>query len=488
MAYIRKLVLFTVLAALFLLTVGIKSSTAEITYQGSSLVLKGLTNQTYNLTSHFLHIINIETLINGTGLHEPVKVSSIINTKRSTENNQNATKTSEKSSESIVSRFWQDYLEASLTVKILVLILLYLIISIILLFISILINRQIKTKKRKKYNDLKNEYQEQLASFLFDDDVERIEIKGINKKVNRQILIDELIDLHTNLHGEAANKLKDLYFNLSLHKDSLNKFYKGRWDKKAKGMSELSQMDVKDANEKIKEFVNSKNPILRTQAQVAMVKLAEEDPLSFLDSLETELSYWEQINIYDALIYHQIKIESFERWLDSKNPSVVIFALRMIELFKQASSGEKVRELLFHENSEIALAAVKSMNQLQLADYKEDIKVLYRSETLKLVNILETQRKNKDEKDIKSLDDLIPRRIRYEIINYFETLITPQDIPFLEQVVHEQESSYKIRLLAVKIILSNQPEGEAKLDDLLKNSDDELIKKMIINVKQNQEI
>jgi hypothetical protein len=484
MAYRRKHVLFTVVAMLLLWTAGIKSSQAEITNPEESFVLKSLKAKTHTLTNHYLLIIFSDALTNGIGTATPTKGKSDIQAQTNAANNQ----TTENSSQSIVVRFWQDFLKATITVKILIIILLYLLLSILVLFLSILINRQIKTRQRKKYNDLKNEYQEQLASFLFDDDVERIEFKGINKKTNRQIFIDELMDLHNNLHGEAANKLKDLYFNLSLHKDSLNKFYKGRWDKKAKGLSELSQMDVKDANDKIKEYVNSKNPILRTQAQVAMVKLAEEDPLSFLDTLESELSYWEQVNIYDALIYHQINIESFERWLDNKNHSVVIFALRMIGLFKHVSSGDKVRELLFHESSEIAHAAVKSMKQLELADYAEDLKVLYRSETLKLVNILETQRENKDEKDIKSLDDLIPRRIRFEIIDCFQAIVTTQDLPFLEQVVKEQESSYKIRLLAVKIILSIQPEGEERLNDMLKNSDDELIKKMIINVKQNQEL
>jgi len=487
MAYMRKHVLLTVVAVLFFGAAGVKTSNAEITSLRGSLVFKDFVAGGHALTGQPCPIYFKNYLAGFTAIVQ-IKENIRNNKEGIAVSMQTTAQPSGNNTDGIVVGLWKDYLEAQIKVKILIIILLYLLLSIIVLFISILIHRQIKARQRKRNNDLKDEYQEQLASFLFDDDVERIEFKGINKSSNRQIFIDELIDLHTNLHGEAANKLKDLYFNLSLHKDSLNKVYKGRWDKKAKGLSELSQMDVKDANEKIREYVNSKNPILRMQAQVAMVKLAEEDPLSFLDNLESELSYWEQVNIYDALIYHQINIESFERWLDNKNSSVVIFALRMIGLFKHIESGEKVRELLFHDNSEIALAAVKAINQLELAEYIDDLKVLYRSETLKLVNILETQRKDEDEKDIKSLDDLIPRRIRYEIIDCFQSVVSPQDIPFLEQVVKEDESSYKIRLLAVKIMLSVKPEGEARLNDLLNNSDNELIKKMIINVKQNQEL
>ena len=376
--------------------------------------------------------------------------------------------------------------QASLKVKILVVILIYLVASILILFVSILIHRHIKTRQRRKIRELKDEYQEQLASFLFDDEVERIEFRGINKKANRQIFIDELMELHNNLHGEVADKLKDLYFNLELHKDSLSKVYKGKWYLKTKGFGELAQMDVKDANDNIRKYTNSKHPVLRMEAQVAMVKLAEERPLSFLDNLEHELSYWEQINIYDTLIYHQITIDSFEEWLESKNPSVVVFCLRMIGLFKHIHSGPKVRELLFSDNPEIALAAVQAMKSLEMAEYVEDLKVLYRSETLKLINVLETQRKDKSEKEIRSLDDLLPRKTRFEIVKAIAPLASAEEVPFLQQVVLEPENSHKIRLLAISILYSIRPEGEKSIEEMLAG-DDELVKKMINNVKQNQE-
>ncbi|TVQ14979.1 MAG: hypothetical protein EA361_06800 [Bacteroidetes bacterium] len=394
--------------------------------------------------------------------------------------------TSQRQSPGTLETLFHRFVEASLKVKILVVILVYLVVSILVLFISILINRYLKTRQRQRRKELKDEYQEQLASFLFDDEVEKIEFRGINKKLNREIFIDELMDLHNNLHGEVADKLKDLYFNLGLHKDSLNKLYKGKWYQKTKGFGELAQMDVKDANEKIVQYTNSKHPVLRMEAQVAMVKLAEERPLSFLDNLESELSYWEQINIYDTLIYHQITIDSFEEWIDNPNPSVVVFCLRMIALFKHVHSGARVRELLFHDNPEISLAAVQAMKSLEIPEYVNDLKMLYRSETLQLVNILETQRKNKTEKEIRSLDDLIPRKIRYEIVKSLRPIATNDDVPFLEQVVMEPENSYKIRILAITILSSLKPAGEKCINEML-NGDNELVKKMINNVKQTQE-
>jgi hypothetical protein len=386
----------------------------------------------------------------------------------------------------LLDQLWLRFGEASLIVKVLLVILIYLILSVIILFITILVHRQIKANQYHQRKQLQNEYQEQLAGFLFDEKLETVKFRGINKRNNRQLLINEIMELHNNLHGEVADKLRDLYFNLNLHKDSLHNVHHGRWDKQARGFGELAQMNVKDANDKIRTYINSKNNILRTEAQVALVKLSDNDPLGFLDELQHELSYWEQVKLYDTMIYHQIEIDAFDRWLFSNNPSVVIFALRMISLFKHVQSGDRVRELLFSDNPDIALAAIKALKALELSEFVEDTKILFRSETLKLENVLKEHRRQKNQKDIKSMDDLTPRKIRFEIVSAMMAIATENEIPFLEQVMLDNESSYKLRLMAIAVMLSIRPGGAARLDAIMETGDD-LVKKMIINAKQNQE-
>ena len=387
---------------------------------------------------------------------------------------------------------WQrlrlQYLESTLKVKILAVILLYLLLSIFILFVSIVINRHIKTTQRRKNQQIKDEYQSQLASFLFDEEIEHIEFHGINKPRNRQIFIDEIRDLHSNLHGETADKLKDLYFNLGLHKDSLKKVYKSRWDVKAKGFRELAQMNVRDANKQILNYVNSKNPILRVDAQVAMVKLSEGNPLSFLDNLTYELSYWEQINIYDTLIYHQINIDSFEPWLMNDNQSVVIFAIRMIGLFKHTQSAPMVRELLNNENPEIRLSAVNALSELEIPLYINDLKNLYLKESEALRIIIEEAEANgaMNGSEVLSLEDVLPRRIRYAIVEALGPIASEEDIPFFKDIIKDYMNSYNLRMLAIRVVASLKPEGEKSLEELLSEADP-VLQNMIINVKQNLE-
>lgn len=394
-------------------------------------------------------------------------------------------------SQSVWQRIRTIYLEAPLKVKVLLVILAYLLISLFVLFLAILINRQIKTRRRKKVRILKQEYQEQLADFLFNDEIETIEFRGINTRKNRQIFIDELRFLHSNLYGETASKLRDLYFNLELHKDSLRKVYHRRWHTKSKGFREVAQMDVKDANDYISGFTNSKNPIIRVEAQVAMVKLSDEQPLAFLDDLTYELSDWEMINIYDTLIYHQINIDSFEPWLDSENNSVVVFALRMIMLFKHAQTIPKVKQLLFHEQPEIRLAATKALKPMESAEYIPELMQLYRDETYRLQEILrEFEENEKDKKpgliEARSLEDILPRSIKYEIVEALKPIASANEIPFLTEVAGNPDNSFIIRMLALHIMASLGQEGNHRLDELLKDADPTL-NNMIINVKQNPE-
>jgi hypothetical protein len=403
-------------------------------------------------------------------------------------NNDNISSESNPENISIWQKIAIYYQDNILKAKILLVILAYLLISVFLLFFAIVINRYQKTIKRNKIRRIKDEYQDQLASFLFDDEAEHFEFQGIDRALNRQIFIDELRDLHANLHGETAEKLRDLYFNLGLHKDSIRKVYKRRWDIKAKGFRELAQMDVKDANDQIIKYVNSKNPILRVDAQVAMVKLSEQNPLSFLDNLDYELSYWEQINIYDTLVYHQINIDSFEPWLNNPNSSVVTFAIRMIGLFKHVQSAAQVREMLRDESPEVRFAAVQALGALEMTIYTEDLKSLFYRETEILRIIIEEAKESGEMNgsEVLALDDIYPRKIRFAIVDAMRAIATEDDIPFLSEIGKDYLNSHKIRLLSLNIIAAIRPRGDKALDEMSEGADIEL-KNMIMNVKENQE-
>lgn len=318
--------------------------------------------------------------------------------------------------------------------------------------------------------------------YLFDEEAGQFEFNDIHDPAYRQIFIDVIHDLHANFHGETAEKLRNLYFNLELHKDSLSKIKNRNWHIKGKGFRELAQMDVKEATPLIQKFINVKNPILRIDAQVAMVKLSGQNPLDFLEKINYELSYWEQINIYNTLVYHQINVDSFEPLLSNPNSSVVAFAVRMIGLFKHVQSADKVKQLLNDDCPDVRLAAVKTIGAFENPIYTDALKALFLKET-KIISVMKTD-KEKPKKanchQLLTLDDLAHRKIRHAILEVMHAIASTEDIPFLKAIVLDAKNSIRIRTNALSILNTIPTEGKAILDKLRANEDEQLIR--IINV------
>lgn len=384
-------------------------------------------------------------------------------------------------------RFLNYYRNSGLAVHVLVIILCVLVFSLFSLFFIIMINRILKTTKRGEVEKRKLLYQEQLATYLFDEEIEQVEFKDLQDPFSRQIFTDVLRDLHSNLHGETADRLKNLYFNLDLHKDSINKINNSSWHIKAKGFREVAQMDVKEAEPLLRKYVNAKKPILRIDAQVALVKLSENNPLGFLDNIDYELSYWEQINIYDTLLYHQIDVDSFEPFLNNPNSSVVVFAVRMIGYFKHIDALEKVKNLLNDNSPEVRLAAVKTIGAFEDPLYNEGLKTLFLKET----ECINTQIEDKDRpkrangKQVESLDDLPHRKIRHAILEVMRATASNDDIPFLKSLAVDSENSTRVKTDALSILNLLHPEGKAVLSKLKANGNVEL-KKIIDIIIENQ--
>jgi len=367
-------------------------------------------------------------------------------------------------------KFVNRYQIASLKVKILVVIIIYLLFSLVLLFIFIIINRTIKTRERKQAKNIRETYQEELTSYLFGEENQVFEFTGINHSFNRDIFINELLSLHNNLYGEAAIRLRDLYFNLDLYKDSLRKIDKRRWDIKAKGFKELAQMDVKDSSRQISKYVSSRNKILRMESQLALVKLNEEDPLFFLDDFKYELTEWEQINILNTLRYHEINIDSFERWMDNSNDSVVMFSVKLAGLFKHIQSWPKVLELLEHENPDVRLVAIKTLDMFEIAENTGPFIEIYMKEQWL------------EEKKDDAFYNIYMDRNRLAAIHALKSVATADEIPFFEYVL-KTEKDFNILKKAVGILLEITPGGPDFVDQAYERADPEL-RKIIENTKQ----
>ncbi len=310
----------------------------------------------------------------------------------------------------------------------------------ILLFI-ILLNRNRMERVEKLQQFLLEKYQSMIIDYLYGNTTPD-EFRSIaSNNFSRQVLIDQLIDVSVNLKGDANKKLLALYKHLGLDRDSISRAHDYRWHKKIKGFRELAFMDIKDANATIYKALNSSNEILRMEAQIALVRLSDENSFEFLTHLTRPFSLWEQITLHDLIIQHDLLIPSFQKWLDSPNPTVVMFVLRMIREFSQAEAEDKIREILVHTEPAVRQLAVQVAGDMKMRSTCEVMRSMYKTQDY---------------------------NICLEIIRSLGKMPDPSMIGFLKLVI-DKEDDVQLQIEATKAMENIGEEGISALVKLMKS-------------------
>ena len=313
--------------------------------------------------------------------------------------------------------------------------------TMIILLLVILLNRTRMEKEEDLKQYLAETYQGMIIDFLFTGSSPDRFRSIASDTYRRQALIDQMIDVSVNLKGDAEEKLCGLYLYLGLDRDSIKRANNIRWHKKIKGFRELAFMNIKDANNAIYKALNSKNEILRMEAQIALVRLTDEDPFSFLLQLSRPFSLWEQITLHELIIQHDLPVPEFKKFLKASNPTVVMFALRMIREFKQKDAEDDLRETLEHSSQEVRRLAVQVAGDLEMRSSLEVMKRMYKSQDYNTC---------------------------LEIIRSMAKMPDPSLMGFLKLVL-DKEDDVQLQIEATKAIENNGEEGVKTLVKLMKS-------------------
>jgi len=313
--------------------------------------------------------------------------------------------------------------------------------TMLILLVVILLNRTRMEKEEDLKQYLAETYQGMIIDYLFTGSSPDRFRSIASDTYRRQALIDQMIDVSVNLKGDAEEKLCGLYLYLGLDRDSINRANDYRWHKKIKGFRELAFMNIKDANDSIYKALNSKNDILRMEAQIALVRLSDEDPFNFLFQLVRPFSLWEQITLHELIIQHDLPVPEFKRYLKAPNPTVVMFALRMIKEFKQKDAEDDLRDTLEHSSPEVRRLAVQIAGDMEMRSSLEVMKRMYKSQDYNTC---------------------------LEIIRAMAKMPDPSLMGFLKLVL-DKEDDVQLQIEATKAIENNGEEGVKTLVKLMKS-------------------
>jgi hypothetical protein len=251
-------------------------------------------------------------------------------------------------------------------------------VTMVILLITILLNRRRMEKEAKLRQYLLEQYQSLIIDYLFGNTTSVAFRSIASDNYRRQVLIDQMIDVSVNLKGDSEDKLTRLYMELQLDRDSIRRAHSRKWHLRIKGFRELAFMGIKEANDEMYKSLNSRNEILRMEAQIALVRLSDKEHFDFLSKLERPFSLWEQITLHDLILQHNIPVPEFRKWLGSPNPTVVMFALRMIREFKQRDAEPDVKIALLHRDHRVSKLAVEVSGDLDLRGTLDTMKRMYK--------------------------------------------------------------------------------------------------------------
>lgn len=191
----------------------------------------------------------------------------------------------------------------------------------------------------------------------------------------RKILISLFLKIKNEISGEIAESIHKLYLQTGLVSYALARLKHKKWYVIAKGIRELNQFNVKEAHDEVLLHINHPRREVRKEMQIYMLNLFYFEGLSFLNLLEMQLSEWDQIQLLGTLQRLKNQQEIYiNPWLESANDSVVIFALKLAEIYNITESRSTILQLLNHDSKKIRLEAIRVLSHLNVLKAKEVLK------------------------------------------------------------------------------------------------------------------
>lgn len=330
----------------------------------------------------------------------------------------------------------------------------------IAIIVFLLLRRFYTERERKMIAATEQSLAHYLSSFLNSPDgalrIEIIsELKKLCNRSYRQLYVrKEIVRLHSHLEGEAKQDLKNLYIKLGLHRVPLQQLKMGPWYAKIEAIREFAQLEIHEYSSIIQRYRNDIHPSLQFEVINAGFAMRIERPFEFL-SFGRFLSDWQQINLLTSITNSgELDVPNFETYIFSTEPSIAMFAFRLMKTFQQRPTEAALVQGLHSTNVGVQKSCLELIASLQLQEF--DVKLI------SLYNAC-----NEDESCVQllyCLEALGTSTARAFILECFST------------------ASFQIKQIIVERLIDKKNTSllQAILQDFLKNEKDEDFKNYIV--------
>jgi hypothetical protein len=233
----------------------------------------------------------------------------------------------------------------------------------------VLMARYYRKKRERCKEVIKTKYLRIIASYLSGkDDAALPKFPGLGNKFNRKILMNQLYDLSESLIGRQGERLNALY-NLPQLQMLLKKGMNMRSSAaRIKYLRLYSVVPLTyDHYRCVQKYLDSPDPQLRLAAQLAILNYNPRLIGDILRSCSCHLTTWDQMHLFDMMIRRTSEPVDYYDFIHEENPTVVVFALRMIRfLYLKNEKEHEIVTLLGHSNDQVRYEALKTASDLNI--------------------------------------------------------------------------------------------------------------------------
>lgn len=223
----------------------------------------------------------------------------------------------------------------------------------VVLYLLIIESRNRKIKREKLRAEYRTKIEKLMFSVVFQN-VSFLEVKENREYMAlwdvylfRKVMTESILDLHKNYEGIYAQKLEQFYKESGLINTSFKKLKSLKWEVKCKGITELAEMNVVEAFDKMVALSKARNKALKIIAINACIKLAGTKGIVHLTTHPHPIDDWTQLNIIAAFKKHDIgDTKGVELLLESQNTTVVTLGLKLIKELRLTQKLKYVEQLI----------------------------------------------------------------------------------------------------------------------------------------------
>lgn len=233
----------------------------------------------------------------------------------------------------------------------------------------------------------------------------------ISKSWCKEMLIDDLIRLKSNLKGKAAKNILFIYKKLDLNNYSASLIRDFRKHKKYEGIHHFQSLCYKPGISLLKKYLFNPNKIIRSNANIAYLALTKGD-WQAVDKLPIKISIITTIKVMDVLHSENIPLPShIDLWIQSKNPTILKLAIMTMVFYNYRNKSAEIIKLLHHEDKALKIDVIAAIKHLYLEEAEDEMLSMFYNEHIEIqLEMIEALAAIGSEKTIAFLKTEIPKQ------------------------------------------------------------------------------